>query len=139
MISPGTRKLTLLKRRLVNILFSLIHVLDEIMCTDKDEILERQPRVLACKIFVHDLVIIVVRGYFSVGVYKYARPGSLSEWIVVFNLTRGASYDIQSVIETIDPATHQAPIFLSMQETSDYVASVRSQTGVNKKLAADVL
>ena len=55
----------------------------------------------------------VVWGYFSVGVYKYARPGCLYDWIVVFKVTRGASYVIQSVIEAIASADQQAPIFLS--------------------------
>ena len=39
-------------------------------------------RVLARKRFVHELAIMVVWVSFSVGMYKYARPGSLSGWIV---------------------------------------------------------
>ena len=81
----------------------------------------------------------VVQGSFSVGVYKYARPGSLYDWIIVFKFAHGASYKSQSVIEAIAAAAQQAPIFLSGQETSDYVASVRSQTGVNKNLVAGIL
>ena len=83
------------------------------MCIDKDEMLDPRDRVLTCKRFVHDLSIMVVWGSFSVGVYKYARPGSLSDWIVVFKVARGASYESQSVIEAIYAAAQQAPIFLS--------------------------
>ena len=46
----------------------------------------------------------VVQSYFCVGVYKYARSGSLSDWIVVFKFACGASYEIQSVIEAISAA-----------------------------------
>ena len=55
----------------------------------------------------------VIRGSFYVGVYKYARPGYLSDWIVVFKVARGAIYERQSVIEAISAADKQAPIFLS--------------------------
>ena len=74
---------------------------------------DRQAKVLARKICIHDLDTMVLQGSFSVGVYKYARPGSISDWIVVFKVTRDASYDIQSVIEAIAYADHQAPILLS--------------------------
>ena len=81
----------------------------------------------------------VVQGSFYFGVYKYARTGSLYDWMVVFKVTLGASYKSQSVIEAIDDADKKAPIFLSRKETYDYFASVWSQTGVNKKLAAGIL
>ena len=80
-----------------------------------------------------------VRGSFYVGVYKYARPGSIYNWIVVFTVACSVSNYRQGVIEAITAADHQDPIFLSRQETSDYVASVQSQTGVNKKIDAGVL
>ena len=83
------------------------------MCINKDEIPDRRARFLAFNIFINSLAVMVVQGYFSVGVYKYARPGYLYDWIVVFNVTRVASYDIQSVIEAIAYADHQAPILLS--------------------------
>ena len=54
----------------------------------------------------------VVRRSFCVDVYKYARPGSLSDRIVVFKVSLSASYEIKSVIEAIASADHQAPIFL---------------------------
>ena len=75
MISPGTSKSIILKIRLVDILFILLF----------------RDRILARKIFAHDLPIMVVRGSFSVGIYKYARPGSLSDWIVVLKVMCGAS------------------------------------------------
>ena len=81
----------------------------------------------------------IVRGSLSIGVYKYARPGSLSNWIVVFKVARGASHEIQIVIEAIVAAAKKAPIFLSRQETYDYVASVLLQTGVNKKIDSGIL
>ena len=62
------------------------------MFIDKYKILDRRSRVLAPKIFVNNLAIMVVWGSFSVGVYKYASPGSIYDWIVVFKVTRGASY-----------------------------------------------
>ena len=119
--------------------YSLIHVSDEIMCFNKDEMPDRRARVLARKQFTNNLYIMVVCGYFYVGVYKYARPVSLQDWIVVFKVTHGAMYKIQSVIEAIATASQQAPIFLLRQETFDYVASIPSQTGVNKKHAAGIL
>ena len=85
------------------------------MYIDKDEIMDRQDRVLACKIFVHNLSIMVVLVSLSVCFYNYARPGSLSNWMVVFKVARGASYEIQSVLEAIFAAAHQDPIFLSSQ------------------------
>ena len=57
----------------------------------------------------------------------------------MFKVARDASYDIQSVIEAMASAAQQAPIFLSRRENSYCVASVWSQTGVNKKLAAGIL
>ena len=96
------------------------------MCIDKDRIMDHQARFLARKIFINDLVIMVVRGSFYVGVYKYVNPGSLSDWIVVFKVACGASYEIQSVIDSIAYDAQQVPILLSRQETSDFVASIRS-------------
>ena len=58
--------------------YSLIHVLDDKMSTDKDEMPDCRARVLAHKRFLHNLDIMVVRGYFSVGIYKYKRTISLS-------------------------------------------------------------
>ena len=81
----------------------------------------------------------VVGGYFSVGFYKYVRPDSLSEWIVVLKVDCGASQKSQSVIEAIAASTHEDPIFLSGQYTYDYVVSVQLQNGVNKKLASSIL
>ena len=40
--------------------YSLIHVSDEIMCINKDQIIYLRARVLACKRFVHNLFIVVV-------------------------------------------------------------------------------
>ena len=71
------------------------------MCTEKYKITDRRAIVLARKISVNNLAIMVVQGSFPVGVYKYASPGSLSNWIVVFKVIHGASYEIQSVIEAI--------------------------------------
>ena len=59
--------------------YSIIYVLYEIMCINNDEIPDRQVRFPNRKIFLHDLAIVVVRGYFSVGVYKYTRLGSISD------------------------------------------------------------
>ena len=81
----------------------------------------------------------VVQGSLSVGVYKYARPDSLPDWIVVFKVAHGASYKRQSAIEATAAADQQAPIFLSRQETYDYVASVWLKNGVNKKLDSSIL
>ena len=80
-----------------------------------------------------------VQGCFSVGVYKYARPGCLYDWIVVFKVSCGESYESQVVIEDIAAASQKDPILLSRRETSDYVTSIQSQTGVNKKLASGIL
>ena len=55
----------------------------------------------------------VVRGYFYVRVYKYSRPESLSDWIVVFKVARGESCEIIFFIEAIADASQQAQIFLS--------------------------
>ena len=55
----------------------------------------------------------VVRGYFSVEVYKYARPGYFPNWIVFFKVTCGESYKIQRVIEALSADSQQAPILLS--------------------------
>ena len=82
------------------------------MCIEKDEIMDRRARFLARKIFINNLAIMVVRGSLYVGVYKYARPGSLSDWIVVFKVNQGASYKSQNVIEDIAADAQQAPIFL---------------------------
>ena len=109
------------------------------MCIEKDEMPYRRSRVLICKRFVKYLDIMVLQGSFSVGVYKYARPGSISDWIVVFRVTRDASYDIQSVIEAISAAAQQAPMFLSRRENSNYIASIRSKNGVKKNLVAGIL
>ena len=57
----------------------------------------------------------------------------------MFKVTHGVSYEIQSVIEAIAAAAHQAPILLSSQENSDFVVSIRSKTGVNKNLDADTI
>ena len=122
-----------------SLFYYILHVSDDIMYIDKDKMTDRRARVLARKRFVHDLAIMVVRGYLSVGIYKYGRHGSISDWIAVFKVARGASYDSQSVIGAIDTAAHQAPMFLTRQENSDYVASVRSKNGVNKKLVAGIL
>ena len=83
------------------------------MCIDKDEMPDRRDRFLAFKRLINNLAVMVVQGYFSVGVYKYARPGCLYDWMVVFKVTHVASYEIQSVIEAIAYADHQAPILLS--------------------------
>ena len=64
------------------------------MCIDKGEVTDHQDRFLARNRFVDYLSIMVVRGYFYVGIYKYSRPDSLYDWIVVFKVARGASYDI---------------------------------------------
>ena len=56
------------------------------MCINKDEMPDRRARLLAFKIFINNLAIMVVQGYFSVGVYKYARPGYLYDWIFVFKV-----------------------------------------------------
>ena len=93
--------------------YSIMHVLDAIMCINRDEIPYHQYRFLARKISVHNLSITVVRGYLSVGIYKYTRSGSLSDCKFVFKVARGASYDIQIFIYAITSAAHQAPIFLS--------------------------
>ena len=80
----------------------------------------------------------VVQGSFSIGIYKYARSGSISDWIVFLKVDCGASYESQSGIEAIASADQKDPIFLSRRETPDYVTHVRSQTGVNKNLAASI-
>ena len=119
---------------------------DKILFIDKDEmpdhlsiVLSCKSIVLACKRFIHYLVIKVLWGSLSVGVYNYAIPGSIYDCIVLFKVARDASYEIQSVVEDIADAYQKAPIFLSKQETSDYFASVLSQTDVNKNLAVGIL
>ena len=97
---------------------------DEIIFINKDEIRDHRSGFLSHKISVHHLDIMVVQRYFCVGAYKYARPGSISNWVVLFKVSLGASYESQSVIEAISSAANQAPILLSSQKTSDYVASV---------------
>ena len=52
--------------------YYLICMSDEIMFINKNEIPDRRARVVARKIFLHDLSIMVVRGSFYVFVYKYA-------------------------------------------------------------------
>ena len=52
--------------------YYLIRMSDEIMFINKNEIPDRRARVVARKIFLHDLSIMVVRGSFYVFVYKYA-------------------------------------------------------------------
>ena len=74
------------------------------MCINKDETPDRRARVLARKRFVHNLAIMVIRGSFSFDIYKYARHGSLSDWIVLFKFAHGQSYKSQSVIEAIASA-----------------------------------
>ena len=106
--------------------------MDEIICINKDEMPYHRARILTRKRFVHNISIMVVRGYSSVGLYNYARPGSLSYWIVMFKVSRGERYKSQSVIEAINAADMQAPIFLSRRENYDYVASVQLQTSVNR-------
>ena len=83
------------------------------MCIYKDEMLDRRSRVLTRKRFVHNFYSMVVRVSLYVVVYKYARPGSHYDWVVVFKVSWGASYDIQSGIEAISAAAQQDPIFLS--------------------------
>ena len=61
------------------------------MCIYGDEISDSRSRVLACKRFLHNLSIMVVWGSFSVVVYKYEKPGSISDWIVLFKVACGAS------------------------------------------------
>ena len=109
------------------------------MCIDKDEILDLRARVIARKIFVNNIFIMVARVYLYVGDYKYERPGSLYNRIVVFEVAHGKNYKIQSVIEAIADSDQQDPIFLSRKETCDYVASVRSKNGVKKNIAAGIL
>ena len=75
--------------------YYLIHVPDEIMWINKDEIPDCWSGFLFCKIFVHELAIMVVRRSLCVDVYKYARPGSLSDRIVVFKVSLSASYEIK--------------------------------------------
>ena len=117
MISPGTSKLNILKRRLVKSPFySIIHVSYEIMCIDKDEMPDHGARVLDCKRLINDLAVKVVWVSFSAGVYKYAMPSSLYDGIVVFKVARDTSYDNQRVIEAIAAADQQAPIFLSRKK-----------------------
>ena len=94
------------------------------MCIEKDKMPYRRSRVLICKRFVKYLDIMVLQGSFSVGAYKFLKPGSISEWMVLFKVARGASYESQSAVEEIYAAAQQAPILLSRQESSDYVASV---------------
>ena len=104
---------------------------DEIICIDMNEMPDWRARFVTCKRFIN--------GSFYFGVYKYARPGSLSDCIVLFKVARDERYKIQSVIEDTAAAAQQAPILLSRRETSDYVFSIQSKTGVNKKLAAGIL
>ena len=87
---------------------------------------DHRARVLACRIFSHYLAIFFLLDSLSVGVYKYARPVSLSDCIFVLKVARSVSYESQGAIEAIAAADQQVPIFLSRQETADYVASVRS-------------
>ena len=49
------------------------------MYIEKDETTDLQARVLSRKMFVHNLAIMVVWGSFSDVVYKYARPGYISD------------------------------------------------------------
>ena len=74
------------------------------MCIDNDEIPDCRARVLARKRFVYNLAIMVVWGSFSVGVYKHATPGSISDCIVLLKFACGASYERQSIIEAIADA-----------------------------------
>ena len=94
------------------------------MCIEKDKMPYRRSRVLICKRFVKYLDIMVLQGSFSVGAYKCLKPGSISEWMVLFKVARGESYESQSAIEEIYAAAQWDPILLSRQESSDYVASV---------------
>ena len=63
------------------------------MYINKDEMPDRQDRVLAHKIFINNSAIMAVWGYFYVRVYKYEMSGSLYDCIVVFKVARGASYE----------------------------------------------
>ena len=81
--------------------WSTIHVSDDIICIDKDEITDCWARILTHKIFIHNLAIMVVQVSFYVGFYKYESPESICVWIVVFKVACGASYERQSVIDAI--------------------------------------
>ena len=81
----------------------------------------------------------IVRGSFYVGVYKYSRPGSVSDWKVLFKVACGTIYESQSAIDAIYVSAHKDQIFSSRRETSGYVAFVWLQTGIKKKLYAGIL
>ena len=61
------------------------------------------------------------------------------DWIYVFKVARGASYESQSVIEATASAGQNNQIFLSRRENSDYVASIQPKTGVNNNLDDGIL
>ena len=82
----------------------------------RDEIPERGARLLALQELHTRPCHHICTGNFSIGVYKYARPGSISDFIVVFRVACSASYEIQIVIEDIANDSQQAQVFLSRRE-----------------------
>ena len=93
----------------------------------------------ARKRFIQDLGIMKSPKGFSIGVYKFSTPGCLSDWVAVIKIASGTNDQSRCVQEVIAAASQQAPIFLSQRETCDFIASIRSQTGINKKHAAGIL
>ena len=76
---------------------------------------------------------------FPIGMFRYRRSGSKTDWVVIFRVPRGASTSNSDFIQTIANTSREAPEHLSRRQTSDAIASIRSIVGANSRLARELL
>lgn len=76
---------------------------------------------------------------FRVGVFKYKRNGTLSDWVVICKMGARDDKSCEAFLGFVQDAQLEAPAYLSKRQTQDAVNSISLATGKNKLLCDAIL
>ena len=114
--------------------YVVVNLTDEVMGIGQSEMPDARDSSIVWKCYLSNL------GFkFSVGIFRYRRGGSKSDWVVIFWIFQGASTSSTNFIKTIAVASIEALSQLLRRHTSDAIASIQSTVGSNSRLATALL
>ena len=106
----------------------------EVMVIGQSEILDARYCSVVRKCYLSNL------GFnFSIGIFRYRRGGSGSDWVVIFRTTQGASTSSTNFIKTISASLRESLSHLLRRHSSDGIASIRSTVDSNSRLATTLI
>ena len=109
--------------------YVLVNLTDEVMGINQSEIPDALDHSISRKCYLSDL-----HFKFPIGMFRYIRGGSKSDWVVIFQIPQGVSTSSTGFIKSIAAESIETLAHLLRRQTSDAISSIWSTVGSNSRL-----